>query len=195
LPRLLIAQHVTRTANIVNGGDRSAWHFRHEYAPETDAKSGRRENIASTIETYAAFTILRGQMDARALADRQQVFLMYRELFTGRDVRKRKTIRKIVLNHLRESKVSTDDVQITNIVSILKSLLEDGVFQSAEQASKYFPDLVTRAFLERPTGNISKKRKASSGTSINVGRVVQTEAIDKVSQGNIAGMHFNHSSV
>jgi hypothetical protein len=39
-------------------------------------------------------------MDARAPADCRQVFLTYRDLFTGKDVRKRKTIRKVLLNHL-----------------------------------------------------------------------------------------------
>jgi hypothetical protein len=163
--------------------------------PDIHAKSGLRERIASTVETHAAFTIVRDQMDARAPADRQQVFLEYRELFTGRDVRKRKTIRKSLLKHLSDQKASASDAYINNIVSILKSLLEDGVFQSEEQASKHFPDLITRSPSERPNGNISKKRKASPRRSINVGRVVQTKAIDKSSPGTPAGMYFSYSLV
>jgi hypothetical protein len=99
-------------------------------------------------------------MDARAPAARRQVFLKYRELFT---------------------EVSAGDAHINNIVSILKSLLEDGVFQSEEMASKQFPDLITGPTSERPTGNISKKRKASPGRTIGVGRVMKTEVIDKSS--------------
>jgi hypothetical protein len=131
-------------------------------------------------------------MDAQAPADRRQVFLTYRELFTGKNVRKRKTIRKILLNSSPDLKESAGDAYIRNIVSVLKSLLEDRVFQSEEQASKHFPDLFTRPPSERPTGNISKKRKASPGRSINVRRVVQTEAIDIL--GTI-GMYFSHSFV
>jgi hypothetical protein len=134
-------------------------------------------------------------MDARAPADHRQVFLTYRELFTGKDVRKRKTIRKFVLKHLRDSKASANEAYINNIVSILQSLLNDRVFQSEEQASKHFPDLFTTPHLERPTGNISKKRKASPRRSIDVGRVVQTEAIEKSGPGTTAGMYFSHSFV
>jgi hypothetical protein len=75
-------------------------------------------------------------MDARAPADRRQVFLTYRELFTGKNVRKSKTIRKILLNHLPDFKESASDAYINNVVSILKSLLEDRVFQSKERAGK-----------------------------------------------------------
>lgn len=134
-------------------------------------------------------------MDAQALAARRQVFLKYHELFTGRNVRKRKAIRKILLKNLPDPKASAGDAHIDNVVSILKSLLEDGVFQSEEIASKHFPDLITGPPSERPTGNISKKRKASPRRSIDVGRVVQTEAIDKSSPGTAAGMYFSHSLV
>ncbi|KAF2818257.1 hypothetical protein CC86DRAFT_375929 [Ophiobolus disseminans] len=136
-------------------------------------------------------------MDARAPADRRQVFLTYRELFTGKNVqvRKKKAIRKILLNHLPGLKESAGDAYINDIVSILKSLLEDRVFQSEEQASKHFPDLFTRPPSERPTGNISKKRKASPRRSINVGRVVQTEAIDLSTPRTTAGMYFSHSFI
>ncbi|KAI1676319.1 hypothetical protein KJE20_14091 [Pyrenophora tritici-repentis] len=126
-------------------------------------------------------------MDARAPAARRQVFLKYRELFAGKNVRKRKAIRKILLKNLPEPEVFAGDAHINNIVSILKSLLEDGVFQSEEMASKQFPDLITGPPSERPTGNISKKRKASPTRSIDVRRVVQTEAINKSSPGTTAG--------
>jgi hypothetical protein len=142
-----------------------------------------------------ASTALRDQMDARAPADRERVFLTYREHFTGKNVRKKKAIRKILLKHIPDSKASAGDAYINNTVSILKSLIEDRVFQSEEEASKHFPDLPTRPPSERPTGNISKKRKASPGRSINVGRVLQTEAIDKSSLGTTAGMCFSHSFV
>jgi hypothetical protein len=134
-------------------------------------------------------------MDARAPADRRQVFLTYRELFTGKNVRKSKTIRKILLNHLPDLKESASDAYINNIVSILKSLLEDRVFQSKEQASEHFPDLFTRLPSEKSTENISKKRKASPRRSINVAQVVQTKAIDKSSPGTTAGMYFSHLSI
>jgi hypothetical protein len=136
-------------------------------------------------------------MDARALAERRQVFLTYRGPFTGQNVRKSKAIRKILLNHLLDLKESASDAYINNVVSILKSLLEDRVFQCEEQASKHFPDLFTRLPSKVPTGNISKKRKASPGRSINVnvGQVVQTEAIDKSSPGITAGMYFSYSFV
>jgi hypothetical protein len=142
-----------------------------------------------------ASTTLRDQMDARAPADRQHVFFTYRELFTGKNVRKRKAIRKILLNHLPDLKESAGDAYINNTVSILKSLLEDRVFQSEDEASKHFPDLFTGPPSERPTGNISKKRKASPGRLINVGRVVQTKAINKSSLGTTAGMYFSYPFV
>ncbi|KAF1346402.1 hypothetical protein EJ07DRAFT_22865, partial [Lizonia empirigonia] len=130
---------------------------------------------------------------ARAPADRRQVFLTYRELFTGKNVRKKKAIRKILLNHLPNLKVSAGDAYINNTVSILKFLLENRVFQSEEEASKHFPDLFTGPPSERPTGNISRKRKASPGRSINVGRVVQTKAIDKSSPETTAGISILNS--
>ncbi|KAF2820892.1 hypothetical protein CC86DRAFT_397741 [Ophiobolus disseminans] len=116
-----------------------------------------------------ASTILQGQMDTQAPADRREVFLTYHELFIGKNAQVRKTtaIRKILLNHLPCLKESAGDAYINNIISILKSLLEDRVFQSKEQASKHFLDLFTRSPLERSTGNISKKRKASPRRSIN----------------------------
>lgn len=157
--------------------------------PRSHAKPGLRRRFSSII-THTAFTILRGQMDARAPAARRQVFLEYRELFTGKNVRKKKAIRKILLKNLPEPEVSAGDAHINNIVSILKSLLKDGVFQSEEMASKQFPDLITGPPSERPTGNISKKRKASPTKSIDVRRVVQTEAIDKSSPGTTAGMYL-----
>ncbi|KNG45667.1 ubiquinol-cytochrome-c reductase [Stemphylium lycopersici] len=153
--------------------------------PWSHAKPGSRQKIASTI--------LRGQLDARAPADRRQVFLTYRELFTGKNVRKSKTIRKILLNHLPDLKESADDAYISNFVSVLKSLLVDRVFQSKEQASEHFPDLFTRPPSEKLTENISKKRKASPGRSINVAQVVQTEAIDKSSPGTTAGISILNS--
>ena len=139
--------------------------------------------------------MLRGQIDARAPADRRQVFLTYRELFTGKNVRKSKTIRKILLDHSPDLKESASDAYISNVVSILKCLLEDRVFQSKEQASEHFPDLFTGPSSESLTGNISKKRKASPRRSINVAQVVQTEAIDKSSPGTTAGMYFSHLSM
>jgi hypothetical protein len=112
-------------------------------------------------------------------------------------VRKRKTIRKVLLNQLPDLKESAGDAYINNVVSILKSLLEDRVFQSEEQASKHFPDLFTRLPSEKSTGNISKKRKASTGRLINVNvrQVVQTEAIHKLSPGTTVGMYFSYSFV
>ncbi|KAH7563655.1 hypothetical protein J3E72DRAFT_419392 [Bipolaris maydis] len=132
-------------------------------------------------------------MDAQVPATRRQVFLKYRELFTGKNVRKRKAIRKILLKNLPDPKASAGDAHINNVVSILKSLIEDGVFQSEEMTSKHFPDLITGPPLERPTGNISKKRKASPRRSIDVGRVVQTKAIDKSSPGTTAGISIVNS--
>jgi hypothetical protein len=160
-----------------------------------DTNTQSRSHAKPELRRKTASTTLRDQMDARALADRRQVFLTYRELFTGKNVRKKKAIRKILLKHIPDSKVSASDAYINSIVSILKSLLEDRVFQSEEEASKHFPDLFTGPPSERPTGNISKKRKASPGRSIDVGRVVQTKAIDKSSPETTAGMYFSHSFV
>jgi hypothetical protein len=192
LPRLLTDQRVAHAANIIDGRMTAHGTLDTNTHLKIYAESESKEQIASTIETHAAFTM---PNDGRAPADRQQIFLMYRELFAGSNVRKRRTIRKIVLKHLLDTKASADEAHINNIVSILKSLLEDRVFQSEDQASKHFPDLSTTLPLERPTGNISKKRKASAGRSVNIGQVLQAEAVDKGSIGTTAGMHFNHSFV
>jgi hypothetical protein len=130
-------------------------------------------------------------MDAGAAAD-QQVFLMYRKLFENSNVRKEKIIRKILLHHSPELTAS-GDTHIDKIVSILKSLLKDRVFQSEEQASKHFPELFTKPPSERPTRNIAKKRKASPKRSINVRRVVRTEAINEPSLGTTTGTYLSHS--
>jgi hypothetical protein len=124
----------------------------------------------------------------------EHIYLTYREIFENKNVRKSKAIRKILLCHQSKLEAS-DDAHIDKIVSVLKPLLKAGVFQSVEQARKHFPDLFKRPPSERPTGNITKKRKASRRRSINVGQVVRTEPIDKSSSGTTAGTYFSHSFI
>jgi hypothetical protein len=74
--------------------------------------------LACIIESQAAFESFSGYLNARGIADRQRVFLVYRELFKGTnaDVRKTKTILNIVLTR--------DDLK--NVFSNLKLLFNGG---------------------------------------------------------------------
>lgn len=129
-------------------------------------------------------------MNPQTRVDPQRVFLTYCELFTGQNasVRKTKTIRNIVLNHLSASKESTDTAHIEEILPILKALLANRIFESKEQASKIFSDSYSELPQDRLAGNIPKKRKASSGRSIKVGSKFRNKSVDGLSSGVVAGM-------
>jgi hypothetical protein len=154
------------------------------------SKSDSEVQVASIIKSHAAFKSFPNHMNARKLSDRQRVFLAYRELFNGTNaaVRKTKAIRSIVLSHTPASQVSTADTHLDTVISILKSLLNDRVFESEEQASKFFPELFPDSPLELPASSISKKRKTPSGGSIKPGRTLQTKSTDSSRPGTTAGM-------
>jgi hypothetical protein len=129
-------------------------------------------------------------MNARVPPDRQQVFINYRELFTGKNaaVRKTKAIRKIILSHSPASEVSAADPDLDNSIHILRSLLTDRVFECEVQARKHFPGLFPAPSTRRPTGRISKKRKASNLHSGEQVRSVRAGRTDRLSPGPTDGM-------
>jgi hypothetical protein len=154
------------------------------------SKSDSEVQVASIIKSHAAFKSFPNHMNARKLSDRQRVFLAYRELFNGTNaaVRKTKAIRSIVLSHTPASQVSPADTHLDTVISILKSLLHDRVFESEEQASKFFPELFVVPPLDLPADSISKKRKTSSGRSIKRGRTLQVGSTDESRPGTADSM-------
>jgi len=85
-------------------------------------------------------------MNSQAKAERLRVFSTYRKVFTGRTarVRKKKAIRKIILQHWPLCKDPLSHSEIDRAVPILRALLNDGVFESEELASKEFPNLLSQ---------------------------------------------------
>jgi hypothetical protein len=159
----------------------------------SDTETGSERQVASIVKPHAAFESFPSYMNASKPADRQRVFLVYRELFSGRNaaVRKTRAIRNIVLSPALGLKVSAADTRLDTIISILKSLLNDRVFESEEQASRFFPELFPVSPLELPASSISKKRKTSSGGSIERGRTLRTKRTDRSCPGTTAGMRFS----
>jgi hypothetical protein len=142
------------------------------------------------IKSHAAFESFPSHLNARKLADRQRVFLVYRELFNGTNaaIRKTKSIRSIVLSHAPTLQISTVDTHLDTVISILKSLLNDRVFESEEQASKFFPELFLDSPLELLASSILKKRKTPSRGLIKPGRTLQTKSTNSSRPGTTASM-------
>jgi hypothetical protein len=153
-------------------------------------KRGPDGQVASIIESQAAFESFSSHLNARGIADRQRVFLVYRELFNGTNaaVRKTKAIRNIVLSHTPALQVPAIATHLDAIIPILKSLLNDRVFESEEQASKFFPELFAVPPLELPAGSIPKKRKTSSRGAIKRGRTLQIGSTDGSRSGTTDSM-------
>nr|BAI44736.1 similar to ubiquinol-cytochrome-c reductase [Alternaria alternata] len=145
---------------------------REEYC-RSFCRVGAQDSYATTAlafvhKAHAAINIFRSKMTCQTQIDRQRLFLKYRELFVGRNacVRKRRVVRKLVSDQPPVPGDSVGDSHIDRIVPSLISLLKCRVFESEEEARKHFPDLFSEPPQEPSAKNISKKRKASSGRSI-----------------------------
>jgi hypothetical protein len=125
-------------------------------------------------------------MNYQTQISRQRLFLKYRKLFVGRNahVRKRREVRKLVSNHSPVPGDSVGDIHIDQIVPTLISLLHCRVFESEEEARKHFPDLYPESPQEPSAKNISKKRKASSGRSIE--DELQAARVEELAEGTAA---------
>lgn len=115
-------------------------------------------------------------------AERKHVFLAYREVFTGKNalVRKKKAIRNLVFRHHWPTYEKSVEISEINVVRILKSLLEDHVFESEEYASKEFPELFVKPFQDShlvkqddSKGIAIKERNMSLNRNNNSGYLTQ----------------------
>lgn len=79
------------------------------------------------------------------MENEKRVFLACRAVFDGNNaqVRKPKTILKIVSQHQQICQTLLNDLEEKNLIGILKNLLERRVFDSELEAKLAFPDLFT----------------------------------------------------
>ncbi|EEQ27352.1 ubiquinol-cytochrome-c reductase cytochrome c1 [Microsporum canis CBS 113480] len=75
--------------------------------------------------------------------DQQRVFLAYKALFGGQNsqVRKKKKIRQLVQSYKQSTQSVIQSLGADKIVTILKSLLDRGIFSSESKAKIAFPSL------------------------------------------------------
>lgn len=75
------------------------------------------------------------------------MYLTYRDLFCGSKarVRNRKVIRSIVVKHLGQSGTVVHKQHLEKTIDILKTLLEDRLFEFERAARKIFPDLFAKS--------------------------------------------------
>ena len=80
---------------------------------------------------------------AISIQDQQRIFLAYRALFEGQNgqVRQPKTIKKILKTSKNSSSPLAKSLSLDKVVSVLKGLLERGVFSSELNAKLAFPVL------------------------------------------------------
>jgi hypothetical protein len=80
-------------------------------------------------------------------AERQLVYLAYRDVFAEKNARMRKhnAIRSLAQEHWSFHKSLVGGCGFDKVVRILKALLSDGVFQSEVQVSKEFPNLCSKS--------------------------------------------------
>lgn len=80
---------------------------------------------------------------AISIQDQQRIFLAYRALFEGQNahVRQPKAIRKILISSKKSSSPLVLSLGLDRVVSVLKGLLERGIFSSELKAKLAFPVL------------------------------------------------------
>lgn len=80
---------------------------------------------------------------AISIQDQQRIFLAYRALFEGQNshVRQPKAIRKILKTSKNSSSSLVQNLGFDEVVSMLKGLLERGIFSSELKAKLVFPPL------------------------------------------------------
>lgn len=76
--------------------------------------------------------------------EKRRVFLACRPIFTtgeNAQVRKQKSVRKIVDKHRKSLRALLADLGVDRVVEILRGLLEKRIFESEVQARAQFPEL------------------------------------------------------
>jgi len=99
---------------------------------------------------------------AHSPADKRRVFLAYRTVFTGPSahIRKSKKVREVIQQHKNSFQVLIKDVGFDNVLDILKTLLDQRVFESELKAKIVFPEL----FLSTPARDV--QRNASENDAV-----------------------------
>jgi hypothetical protein len=129
-------------------------------------------------------------MTSQTRVQRRCAYSTYRELFTGKNacVRKSRAIRSIILRHSAVSKTTTGDCPLDKIVPILKSLLNDRVFESEEQAKRLFPELFPKLPKVRRASKFSMKRSASPERSRDIEGKGRDDNLNNLGQSISKGM-------
>ena len=75
-------------------------------------------------------------------AERRRVFLAYRTVFNDTNAHIRKTkVREVVQSHSKSFKPLIRDLDFEQVVDVVKSLLDQSIFESELQAKIAFPEL------------------------------------------------------
>jgi len=116
--------------------------------------------------------------------ERQRVYLAYRKLFTGKNARVRK--KKAILRIVQASPTSEplDEQHLKQkTIPILRSLLNDRVFEIEEAAKIDFPEVWTTPREENKIGETSMKATASSRASAELNGATSNPGVAPTPRG------------
>lgn len=116
---------------------------------------------------------------ASSAADRRRVFLAYRTVFTGpqAQIRKSRKVREVVEQHKSSFKPLIKDFGLNKVVEIVKTLLDQRVFESEFKAKIAFPELFQTSPARDVQRNESENDAAQSAA----------EALEELTSGSEHG--------
>lgn len=117
--------------------------------------------------------------------DKQRVYLACRAIFAGSyaQLRKPKKIRELVHAHKSSFPSLIRDYGVEKVLDILKSLLEQGIFQSQVKAKIEFPEL----FLSSPTRDVQRatsQKDAARSEAEALEEIASLEDVDNEGGGD-----------
>lgn len=112
-------------------------------------------------------------------AERRRVFLAYRTVFNGTNahIRKIKKVREVVQSHNKSFEPLIRDLDFDKVVDVVKSLLDQSIFESELQAKITFPEL----FRSSPARDVQR-----SASEVDAARS-EAEALEVLSSASEQG--------
>jgi hypothetical protein len=112
-------------------------------------------------------------------AERRRVFLAYRTIFNGTNahIRKTKKVREVVQSHSKSFEPLIRDLDFDKVVDVVKSLLDQSIFESELQAKIAFPEL----FRSSPARDVQR-----SASEVDAARS-EAEALEVLSSASEQG--------
>ena len=103
-----------------------------------------------------------------SIAEKRQIFLACKAIFTGpsASLRKTKTIQKRITSHQAALSTSIPNFEINRVTNIVQALLKEQVFQSDIKAKTEFPDLFTSSLTKNIKDNVFEAEAAHSAADI-----------------------------